>query len=149
MVLASPGPLLTLPPSSSPPNPPILCPTPPNLHPAIGTRPRPRQAPAAAAGGDGSLESRTGPRPTQTRCDTPATAPLCRVRQLTTLKPTKRQPATTGAVERAGESRRQGERRPGHPQVAAPHPHTHAGAALRQLTMHVSTNDLHYCIKRY
>jgi hypothetical protein len=24
-------------------------------------------------------------------------------------------------------------------------PHTHAGAALRKLTMHISTNDLHCC----
>ena len=30
----------------------------------------------------------------------------------------------------------------GHPKVA-PHPRTHAGAALRQITMHISTNDLY------
>jgi hypothetical protein len=88
----------------------------------MGTRPRPRQAAAAAAGGDGAWEARTGPRQMQTCCDTPATARLRRGRPLTTLQPTKRQPATVGAEERGGESRRQGKRRRGQPQVAAQHP---------------------------
>jgi hypothetical protein len=39
----------------------------------------------------------------------------------------------------------QGKRRRGQPKVAAPRPHTHADDALRQLTMHISTNDLHCC----
>ena len=39
----------------------------------MGTRPRPYQAAAAAAGRDGAREARTGPRPMQMRCDTPAT----------------------------------------------------------------------------
>jgi len=68
----------------------------------MGTRPRPRQAAAAAAGGDGAWEARTGPRQTQTCCDTPATARLRRGRPLTTLQSTKQQPATAGAVERGG-----------------------------------------------
>jgi hypothetical protein len=38
-------------------------------------------------------EARTGPRQTQTCSDTPATAQLRRGRPLTTLQPTKRQPA--------------------------------------------------------
>jgi hypothetical protein len=93
-------------------------------------------------------EARTGPRQTQTCIDTPATARLRRGRPLTTLQPTKRQPATVGAVERGGrvtvtQSRRQGKRRRGQSKVAAPRPHTHAVAALSQLTMHISTNDLH------
>jgi hypothetical protein len=81
---------------------PLSCPTPPKLHPAMGTRPRPRQAAAAAAGGDGAREARTGPRQTRTRCNTPATARLRRGRPLTTLQPTKRQPATSGEVEWGG-----------------------------------------------
>jgi hypothetical protein len=68
----------------------------------MGTRPRPRQAAAAAAGWDGAWEARTGLRPTQTCCDTPATARLCRGSQLTTLQSTKRQSATAGAVEWGG-----------------------------------------------
>jgi hypothetical protein len=68
----------------------------------LGTRPRPRQAAAAVAGGDGAREARTGSRPKRTCCDTPATARLRRGRPLTTLQPTKRQPATTGAVELGG-----------------------------------------------
>ena len=40
----------------------------------MGTRPRPHQATAASAGG--AWEARTGPRPTQMRSDTPATARL-------------------------------------------------------------------------
>ena len=71
-------------------------------HPAMGTRPRPRQAAAAAAGWDEAWEARTGPRQTQTCRDTPATARLRRGSPLTTLQPTKRQPATAGAVERGG-----------------------------------------------
>jgi hypothetical protein len=47
-------------------------------------------------------EARTGPRQTQTCIDTPATSRLRRGRLLTTLQPTKRQPATVGAVERGG-----------------------------------------------
>jgi hypothetical protein len=111
----------------------------------MGTRPRPRQAAAAAAGGDGAREARTGPRQSQTCCDTPATARLRRGRPLTTLQPTKRQPATAGAVEWGGRvaTARQTTTRaaPG----CSPFPHTHAGAALRRLTMHISTNDLHCC----
>jgi hypothetical protein len=68
----------------------------------MGTQHRPHQAAAGAAGGDGAWEARTVPRPTQTRSDTPATARLRRGRPLTTLQPTKRQPATVGAVERGG-----------------------------------------------
>jgi len=69
----------------------------------MGTRPRPRQAAAAAAGGDGAWEARTGPRPTQTCSDTPASATgLRRGHPLTTLQPTKQQPATVDAVERGG-----------------------------------------------
>jgi hypothetical protein len=93
MVLASPGPLLTPPPSSPPPKTPIRSysdQTPPRM----GTRPRPRQVAAAAAGGDGARETTTGPRLTRTCCDTPATARLCRGRPLTILQPTKRQPDT-------------------------------------------------------
>jgi hypothetical protein len=45
----------------------------------------------------------------------------------------------------AGESRRQGKQRRGQSQVEDTRPHTHAGDALRQLTMHISTNDLHCC----
>jgi hypothetical protein len=101
MFLASPGPLLIPPPSSSPRRP-LSGPTPPQLHPAMGTRPSPRQAAAAAAGGDWAWEARTGPRPTQTCSDTPATARLRRGRPLTTLHPTKRQPATVGAVDWGG-----------------------------------------------
>jgi hypothetical protein len=67
----------------------------------MGTRPRPRQAAAAAAGGDGAREARTGPRLTQTRCDTPATVSLRRDSPLMTLQPTK-QPATSGVVELGG-----------------------------------------------
>jgi hypothetical protein len=37
----------------------------------------------------------------------------------------------------------QGKQLRGQPQVAVPRPHTHADNALRQLTMHISTNDLH------
>jgi len=144
MVLASPGPLLTPPPSSSPPKTPFRSysdTTPPRY--GNQTPPSPGQAVAVAAGGDGAWESRTGPRLTQTCSDTPVTARLRRGRQLTTLQPTKRQPATVGAVERAGESRRQGKRRRGQSQVEDTRPHTYAGDALRQLTMHISTNDLH------
>jgi hypothetical protein len=68
----------------------------------MGTRPRPRQAVAAAAGEDGAREARTGPKPTRTRCDTFATARLRRGRPLTTLQSTKRQPATAGVVEQGG-----------------------------------------------
>ena len=68
----------------------------------MGTRPRPRQEATAAAGGDGAWEARTGPRPTQTCSDTPATARLRRGHPLTTLQPIKRQPATVDAVERGG-----------------------------------------------
>jgi hypothetical protein len=67
-----------------PPGRPISGPTPPKLHPAMGTRPSPRQAAAAAAGGDGAREARTGLRPTRTRCNTPV-ARLCRGSLLTTL----------------------------------------------------------------
>jgi hypothetical protein len=79
------------------------------------------------------------------RCNTPPTARVRRGRLLTTLQPTKRQPATAGAVERGGRvttARRTTTRAaPG----CNPPPHSHAGAALRQLTMHISTNDLHCC----
>jgi hypothetical protein len=40
----------------------------------------------------------------------------------------------------------------GQPQVimsASPRPHTHAGTALRQLTMHISTNDLHCTLQPF
>jgi hypothetical protein len=49
------------------------------------TRPRPLAGAGrpVAVGGDGSREARMGPGPTRTRCDTPATALLCRVRPLT------------------------------------------------------------------
>ena len=40
----------------------------------MGTRPRPYQAALAAAGRDWAREARTGPRPMQTRCDTPSNA---------------------------------------------------------------------------
>ncbi len=68
----------------------------------MGTRPHPRQATAAAAGWDWAWEARTGPRQTQTCSDTPATPRLRRGRPMTTLQPTKQQPATVGAVERGG-----------------------------------------------
>ncbi len=42
----------------------------------------------------------------------------------------------------AGESRQQGKLRRGQSQVEDTLPHMHAGDALRQLTMHISTNDL-------
>ena len=106
----------------------------------MGTRPHPRQAAAAAAGGDGAWETRTGPRLTQTCSDTPATARLRRGRPLTTLQPTKRQPATAGAVDRGGRvttARRTTTRTA---PVAATRPHMLAGDALRQLTMHISTS---------
>jgi hypothetical protein len=48
------------------------------------------------------MGGQNGPRQTQTCCDTPATARLRRGSPLTTLQPTKRQPATVGAVERGG-----------------------------------------------
>jgi hypothetical protein len=52
-------------------------------------------------------------------------------------------PATAGAVERGGRvttARRTTTRAaPG----CSPRPHTHAGDALRHLTMHISTNNLH------
>ena len=90
-------------------------------------------------------EARTGPRPTQTHCDPPATARLRRGRPLTTLQPTKRQPASVGAVEQGGRvtTARQTTTRaaPG----CRPPQNTHACAALRQLTMHISTNDLNCC----
>ena len=98
MVLASPGPLLTPPPSSSPLKTPFLLRH--NSTPLWELDPR--QAAAAAAGGDGAWEARTGPRQTQRCCDTPATARLRRGSPLMTLQPTKRQPATVGAVERGG-----------------------------------------------
>jgi len=60
MVLASPGPPLTPPPSSSPWRS-LSGPLPPKLHPAMGTRPRPRKAAAAAADGDGAREARLAP----------------------------------------------------------------------------------------
>jgi hypothetical protein len=63
---------------------------------------QPRQAAAAAADGDGAWEARTGPRETRTCSDTSSTARLLRVRPLTTLQPTKRQPATVGVVEQGG-----------------------------------------------
>jgi hypothetical protein len=94
MVLASPGPLLTPPPSSPPPEDPYPVLLRPNSTPNGNHRPRPRQVAAAAAGGDGARETTTGPRLTRTCCDTPATARLCRGRPLTILQPTKRQPDT-------------------------------------------------------
>ena len=84
-------------------------------------------------------------RPKRTCYDTPATTPLRRGCQLMTLQPTKRQPATNDEVERGGRvttARRTTTRAA---QGCTPHPHTHAGNALRQLTMHISTNDLHCC----
>ena len=66
------------------------------------------------------------------RCANPATARLRRGSPLTTLQTTKRQPAA-GTVERGGRGK------PGKQRL------THAGDALRQLTMHISTNDLHCC----
>ncbi len=63
-----------------PPRRPLSSPTLTQLHPTMGTRPLPRQAVAAAAGGDGAWNARTGPRPTQTCSDTPATARLRRDR---------------------------------------------------------------------
>jgi len=115
MVLASPGPLLTPPPSSSPQKTSIWsysAQTPPingnptpfgvvKLHPEMGTQTRLGSS-AAAAGGDGAREARTGSRLTLTRCDTPVTTRLRRGRPLTTLQPTKRQPATADAVELGG-----------------------------------------------
>jgi hypothetical protein len=104
----------------------------------MGTRPRPRQAAEAATGGDGARKARTGPRLTRKRCDIPATPRLRRGPLLTTLHPTKRQPATDGAVERGGRvttERRTLERRREQPQVAAHRPHTHAVDALRHLTV--------------
>jgi hypothetical protein len=94
-----------------------------------------------------SWEARTGPRQTQTCSYTPDTARLHRGSPLMTLQPTKQQPATICVVERGGRvtTVRQTKRRRGQPQVTAPRPHTHAGDALRQLTMHISTNDLHCC----
>ena len=62
----------------------------------MGTRPSPCQGAAAAADGDGAWEARTDPRLTQTCSDTPATVRLHRGSLLTTLQPTKRQPATIG-----------------------------------------------------
>ncbi len=144
MVLASPGPLLTPPPSSFPPKTPFRS-YPTQLHPAMGTRPLPRQTAMAAAGGDGAWEARTGPRQTQMCSDTPVTARLSRDRPLTTLQPTKRQPATVGEVEWGWRVTTGGKRQRGQSQVAAPCQHTRAGDALRQLTVHISTNDLHCC----
>jgi hypothetical protein len=48
-----------------------------------------------------------------------------------------RQAATAAGWDGAREATTgpQGERQRGHPQVAAPRPHTHAGDALRQLTI--------------
>ncbi len=104
MVLGSPGPLLTPPPASSPPKTPFRSysdTTPPRY--GNPTPPSPGgRGNAAAAGGAGAWEARTGPRQTQTCSDTPVTAWLCRVRELTTLQPTKWQPSTVGAVERGG-----------------------------------------------
>ncbi len=45
----------------------------------------------------------------------------------------------------SGESRQQGKQRRGQSQVEDTRPHTHAVDALRQLTIHISTNDLHCC----
>jgi hypothetical protein len=76
------------------------------LRPAMGTRPRPRRAAAAASGGDGARESRMVLWPTRTRCDTPATARLRRGRPLTTRHPSghpiKRQPVTVSVEELGG-----------------------------------------------
>ncbi len=65
----------------------------------------------------------TLPSPSQSaNAEQAATLRLRRSRPLTTLQPTKRQPATVGAVERAGESRLQGKRQRGQAQIVAP-PH--------------------------
>jgi hypothetical protein len=99
MVLASPGPLLTPPPSSSIPKTPIgsysaqtpFCnrnPTPP-LPGGRGGRRRGR-----GTGGQ------SGPQPDADALATPPPQRNCVGRQLTTLQPTKRQPATASAAER-------------------------------------------------
>jgi hypothetical protein len=98
---------------------------------------------AAAASGEGACEARTGPRQTQTCRDNPATARLHRGRPLTTLQPTKQQPATVGVVERGGRVTTARQTTTRASRGCSPRPHTHAGAAPRQLTMHISTNDLH------
>ena len=65
---------------------------------------------------------------------------------LTTLQSTKRQPVTTGAVEwrrRVTTSSQTTTRAaPGCPPMS---PHMHDDNALRQITMHISANDLHCC----
>ena len=79
--------------------------------------------------------------------DTPVTTLLRRGSLLTTLQTTKRQPDTAGAVDRGGTvttARRMTTRAaPGCSPLTTSV--THAGAALRQITIHISTNDLHFC----
>ena len=98
MVLATSGPLLTPPLQVLPP------PRRPRSYSAItppryGNQTPPPPVGSCSSRREGVCEARTGPRQTQTRCVTPATARLRRGSQLTTLQPTKRQPAA-GAVER-------------------------------------------------
>ncbi len=122
MVLAAPGSLHTSPPSSSP---------------LTGGSCLSRRG--RGTGGQNGAQADV------TQCDMPVTAGRHRDSLLSTLHPTTRQPATAGAVDREGESRRQGEQQQGQPQVADPQPHTHAVYVLRQFTIHISTNDLHCC----
>jgi hypothetical protein len=118
----------------------------------MGTRPRLRQSAEAAAGGDGAREARTGTGHARRPPRHIATAGPSD-RPTTTGHPplhpaghsTKRQPATVGAEERAGEARRQGGRRRDRPPSAARH-------HLRTLALYLAadhsfhaTNDLHCC----
>ena len=112
MVLASPGPLLIPPPSSSPPKTPFrsYSATTPLFFVSARTNKRQQHhygnPTPPSPGGRGSSRWGRGMGgqngPTQTCSDTPATARLRRGRPLMTLQPTKRQPATVGAVERGG-----------------------------------------------
>ena len=101
MVLASPGLLLTPPPSSSPPKTPFRsysAKTPPRY--GNPTPPSPGARGSCRRGR--GMGGQNGPQAdTDVQC-TPATARLRRGRPMTTLQPTKRQPATVGAVERGG-----------------------------------------------
>jgi hypothetical protein len=143
MVLASLGPPLTPPSSSCPPKTPIR---------SYSAQTPPRnwnqtQTPTGSRGcsrlGRG-MGGQNSPRQTRTLCYTPATARLHRGSPLTTLQPSKQQPATAGVVERGGRvttARRTTTRAA----PAVPLPHTDTVNALRQFTMHISTNDLHCC----